>query len=379
MTPHGAARRPCRCRWTSILPRDEKNLVGAVDDLDGEVFERVARGRGRQVLADRLDGEFRLDDRQVERLLDGVRLPHDVHGGIDVPRQREPPRDERLEHAGVLARREQRRRRREALAEVVEGGFAERAVGLAEVEDVVDELEGEPDVAAVPERRVGNGPTHTFRRIPSVCEHGGRAARVGHERSRFVEVLREIRRQAVLAVDEPGAHLRDFAAHEVLDDGREDFDDVQVSQARQGDARAREEKVARENRHFVAELGVPRRDAPPRRGAVDDVVVEQRGGVDHLDDLGETLLPRKRRFVADRLGDEEHHGAAEFLAAVEREEVARRRRQQRVVRLHEVEHAAAQLRRLVAHQSEGVGEVGTTCGRQNRAARPSLKFGLELR
>ena len=75
------------------------------------------------------------------------------------------------------------------------------------------------------------------------------------------------------------------------DDGREELDDLDVAEPREIQRRAREEEVAREDRQLVAVHRVERLHAAAHLAVVHHVVVQQRRGVDHLRNLGQTLLP----------------------------------------------------------------------------------------
>ena len=76
---------------------------------------------------------------------------------------------------------------------------------------------------------------------------------------------------------------------------------------------ARIQEVADQHRRRVAELGVGRGVTAPHVGFVDDIVVQQRGGVDHLDDRGENVMVGPS--VPGRTCGQQQQGRAQPLAA----------------------------------------------------------------
>ena len=77
--------------------------------------------------------------------------------------------------------------------------------------------------------------------------------------------------------------------------------------------RPRIEEIADQHARRVAEHRVGRRVAAAQRGLVDDVVVEQRRGMDHLDDGGDFVMLRAAVTASRRC--EEHQGRPQPLAA----------------------------------------------------------------
>ena len=77
-------------------------------------------------------------------------------------------------------------------------------------------------------------------------------------------------------------------------------------------ARARVERVADQYRHLVAEHCVRGASSPPELRVVDDVVVEQGGGVDELDDYRKLDVPVA--VVTERTRGEQHQQRPQPLA-----------------------------------------------------------------
>ena len=77
-------------------------------------------------------------------------------------------------------------------------------------------------------------------------------------------------------------------------------------------ARAGVERVADQHRHLVAEQCVRRASPAPELRVVDDVVVQQRRGVDELDDDRQLDVPVA--FAAERTGGEQHQQRSQPLA-----------------------------------------------------------------
>ena len=144
-----------------------------------------------------------------------------------------------------------------------------------------------------------------------------------------------------------GADLHELALHHLLDHRREQLHHLHVAQPRQQHRRAREQKVAGEHRDLVAVDPVRGLGAAARVGEVDDVVVQQAGGVDHLGDLREPYLACTRRLTADgRGGREQHQSRAEALAG-ELEKMLCHARQHRMVAAHQLAQRSVQRLQMV--------------------------------
>ena len=77
-----------------------------------------------------------------------------------------------------------------------------------------------------------------------------------------------------------------------------------------------EQKIARQNSNTVIETAVDGVHTTAGGGLVHDVVVHQRGGMDHLGDLRQTPVPAAQFAVRrERTGDQQNDAGAEPLAA----------------------------------------------------------------
>ena len=205
-------------------------------------------------------------------------------------------------------------------------------------------------------------------------EQCGRLARERHQRRRlavrFGEVVLE--GEALLG---GRAQLHDLALHERLERARHLLRHLGVLEAREGDRRAREEIVAREDGRLVRVELVDGLGAAPRVGGVEDVVVHQRRRVDHLGDrrqgellpvpLGALAVRVRRRTLRPRVvrlrgrlthQQHDHRAHALPLPRVPRaEEVLRRLHQRLLVGAQLVAHAARERRNVVGDERERVG------------------------
>mmetsp|Transcript_8830 Transcript_8830/g.33338 ORF Transcript_8830/g.33338 Transcript_8830/m.33338 type:complete len:229 (-) Transcript_8830:217-903(-) len=149
-------------------------------------------------------------------------------------------------------------------------------------------------------------------------------------------------------------HLHDLSLHQMLDHRREQLHGLQVAEAGQRDGGPRQQEVAGQDGHLVAEHPIDRRRASPRVRLVDHVVMEQRRRVDHLCNLRQPPLSIADLAAAAGRRHQQHHRGPDFLAAIQREEVLRARLQHRVVRPQEMLDALAQRHDVALHQAEGI-------------------------
>ena len=166
----------------------------------------------------------------------------------------ELPSDERTQ-LGIALPREEQRGGGQAELEVGAGWLAELVGGHGVVEHVVDELEGEAEVAAV-----GVGGVDDLRR--AAAQQRRRPAALADQAGRLEIRLLQVVRERVLAprrvqhVRRRVAQLHEFAFHEVRYHRGEQFGYFGIAQACQRDRGSAQQKVARENGHFVCELNV---------------------------------------------------------------------------------------------------------------------------
>jgi hypothetical protein len=146
---------------------------------------------------------------------------------------------------------------------------------FAEIEHVVDDLEGHADVGAEIAERLdvgGGGGGEDGAHLGGAGEEGGRLA----EDAALVLVATLVE---VVGVE----HLAQLAVADLAESGGEDRDDAGVLGGGGEHRRAGEEEVAEEDDGARAEDGVEGWFATAEGGAVDRVVVHERGGVEQFD------------------------------------------------------------------------------------------------
>ncbi|OLC54985.1 MAG: hypothetical protein AUH85_10440 [Chloroflexi bacterium 13_1_40CM_4_68_4] len=177
-----------------------------------------------------------------------------------------------------LLERVDHRQRQHASLEVLTDMLAEGLGVTGEVEHVVGDLEGEPELGA--ER---SQPGDDLR--IGVGEHRGALTARRVERCRLqldaVHIL-ALRRRARF-----GGDLVELAVTEREDRLCDERDDLGLGQHRGERVGLREQIVARDQGDLVAPRRVHRRHVPAYQGAVDDVVVHERRRVHELERLGQ--------------------------------------------------------------------------------------------
>ena len=147
---------------------------------------------------------------------------------------------------------------------------------------------------ALPRTTQDNSPARTFR-------HEARRFQVRLLQVDIPAISTDIRRageRGTLLRDL--VHLQNFPLDEVIDDARDELDDLALSKASERRARTSEQKVAPEDGVLVPK-GSGRGCGPATQvRAVNHVVMQQRRHMDHLDDLREPhLCGQERRVVGD--------------------------------------------------------------------------------
>ena len=206
-----------------------------------------------------------------------------------------------------------------AFAEVGGDGFAEDIFGGGEVEDVIDDLEGEAEVAAVlahAEFDAGGRVSVEFLGFGALAE--GRAELHGDLEEAGGLAINEV--EVLLLVDEVAEllDLEQLALDHLLGERDEEIEDVEVSFFERGGEGLHVEPVAGEDALGVAPGGVGGGAAATNVGLVDDVVVNEGGGVEHFNDGAEADAAGGGggRVAAEGLGrEQEEHGADAFAAA----------------------------------------------------------------
>ena len=211
--------------------------------------------------------------------------------------------------SGAAFERMDDRERGLAFAEVAGHGLAEDVFGGGEVEHVVDDLEGEAEIAAVfAELRLDLvGIAEAVRRRDRRAELHRHLEETGRLAEDEVEVLFFVDQVAELL------HLQQLALDHLLRERDEQFEDAEVALLQRATEGLHVEPVAGEHALRVAPGRVRRRTSAARVGLVDDVVVDQRRGVEHLDDRAEADAALAR--AAERLGREQQQQRANALAA----------------------------------------------------------------
>ena len=256
----------------------------------------------------------------------------------------------RINAIGFLAaalQQEDDRQRDLAFAQVAADRLAERHGVGGVVEQIVDELERDAEVEAVLAQRVG--PLGA-----DVAEHAAdlRAAaeQVGGLAADDLEVL-------VLGdVDVAGlGELVELPFDHAQRDVAEHPDDLQRVLRERHRHRLDVEVVAEQHGDVVAPARMHGEAAAAQVGAVDDVVVHERGGVDELDDRG--VEHGAIALVAAQPGRHQQHGGAHALAAAVLD-VAAHLGNQRDARLDVADELLLDRLEITADRFEDLRQVG---------------------
>ena len=194
-----------------------------------------------------------------------------------------------------------------ALRQVVAQVFAEAGfVGLV-VERIVDQLEGGADVLAVARERL-------FDDGRGIAQHGA-DLRAGLEQPRGLAV-NDVEVACLAGVRIACVHeLQHFALGDGVGGIGHDVHDAHAVERDHHLKGARIQKIADQDAGGVAEHLVGRLAAAAQRGAVDDVVVQQRGGVNELDD-GRRLDVLFAAVSAGARGQQHQKGAQALAAGI---------------------------------------------------------------
>ena len=207
--------------------------------------------------------------------------------------------------------REQQRHRQLALAQVVQDGLADLRDAARVVEQVVDQLEGHAEAAAVLGQPLGGDEVAPRREVRRQPARGGEE--VGGLAADDLEGLlpRDVDRAFLLDADDLALDHRERRVGE-------DLQDRQVALVERDAHGHRVEVVAEEHRQVVAPARVGRGAAAAQARLVDDVVVDERRRVDELDDGGvaDVLVAV---LVVEQLRREQQQGGPDPLAAALRE------------------------------------------------------------
>ena len=180
-------------------------------------------------------------------------------------------------------------------------------VVTGEVEDVVNHLEGQTQLAAeaVELIELGGGQGR---------EHPGGPGTVGDQGGGFAVALLEVGLEALAGVVAEQALLH-FAVGQVHDHPAEQLHHLEVIEVGQVPAGLGKEKIPSQHRHPVVEAAVHGVHPTAGGGPVHHVVVHQRGRVDHFGDLGQAPVARAQLAIAGHSpGEQQHDAGAEALA-----------------------------------------------------------------
>ena len=180
-------------------------------------------------------------------------------------------------------------------------------VAAGEIEDVVDHLEGQPELA-----------TKTVEIVELGClkaaEHPGCAGAVGNQRRRFAIALFEIGLEALASVVAEQA-LADLPIGQIHDHPREQLHHLEIIEIGKVPTGLGKQKIASQHRNPVVEAAVNGIHPAAGGGPIHHVVVDQRGGVNHLGDLGQAPMARTEFTIhGDRPGKQQHDAGAQPLA-----------------------------------------------------------------
>ncbi len=217
----------------------------------------------------------------------------------------EDPLDYGAFGGGDAGERQDERERELALAQVGEHRLAEALLRSHDVEDVVDDLEAHADVAPV-----------LVERPAMALERRGEVGRQGARRREELGCLPAGDLEVLLAghADHPlQGKAEDLALGHLGGGEREALHRCDVRDLESEVDRPQVEPVAEEDGELVAPAVVGGGAAAPHRGAVDDVVVDQRGGVDHLHDRA--VAEVEVAVITEQARDRQQDRGAQPLAA----------------------------------------------------------------
>mmetsp|Transcript_5092 Transcript_5092/g.14435 ORF Transcript_5092/g.14435 Transcript_5092/m.14435 type:complete len:431 (-) Transcript_5092:717-2009(-) len=257
-------------------------LSHSINHLVSKVDERIAIRAGLQ-LHHSINGQLDINVRQILGPFNAIALPHQLHGAVHVSNLTELAIYQPVHLVGEVLGGKQNGRRGEAGVEIGQRGLAHGRRGAVKVQYVIYQLEGTSYVLAVAVGGIDD-------RIVVATQQGGALARVGHEAARLVEVLPEVVHHPLIVHVAGAVALHHLSADQMLDDGRHGLHHLHVAQARQVDGGPGQQVVPGQDGHLVAKDAVDGGSAPAGVGAVDDVVVEEGGRVDHFGYLGQPPL-----------------------------------------------------------------------------------------
>src|SRR5208282_1018734 len=191
-----------------------------------------------------------------------------------------------------------------AFTQVAGDGLAEHTLGGGQVEDIVDDLEGNAEIAAVLAEALflgGGGASQD-----AAYSHAD-GKQTGGFAVDEIEVL--LRRNQLAQF----LHLEEFAFDQLLGQFDHHIQDAEIALLH-GDLKGLHvEPIAGEDAHRVAPLRIGGGTAAADLGLVNNVVVDERGGVDDLDHRGQFYGAIS--LVAEKFRRKEQEGGTDALAS----------------------------------------------------------------
>ena len=199
----------------------------------------------------------------------------------------------------VLLQQVDERQRHLALAQVAADRLAERRGVAGEVEQVVHELERDAEVEAVLAQRLLAARAPTLPSMPPIC---------AQPPNRYAVLRRMISKcsSSVMSASPFLVSWIQLAFDHAQRDVAQQPDDLERVVRERQRHRLDVEVVAEQHRDVVAPPRMHGQPAAPQIGVVDDVVVDERRGVDELDDR--RVQHRAVAFVAAQARRHQQHG-----------------------------------------------------------------------
>src|SRR3989442_8244554 len=289
-----------RCRGSRLALDDElrKGPQGVLVLGIGEAFEAVPCAL-RELL------RLRAGEAQSPVLLDQLEDFAELHG-VETAL---------LEHAGDLLRflgtallqQIDERQRHLAFAQIAADGFPENVFRRDEVQDIVHELERQPEVGPVSAQLdlLFFAPSGQQRAQPQAGREQARGLAIGHFE---IFVFRNIQ------LAEPG-ELEQLSFHHHLGQPDQEVEDFEIPLGQSDVEGLHVKPVAGQDARMVAPTRVGRGMAPPGFSLVNHVIVNERRGLEKLDDGAEA--EGGSALVPAHLAREQHQRRPDPLAAVQ--------------------------------------------------------------
>ena len=211
-----------------------------------------------------------------------IRLTHDAKGFVEITLIAEFPFDQHT-HGWIALQGIESRCGEVSTGEVTGGRLAELLITGREIKNVVHHLEGQTQLASIAVERFQL-------RLGATTENPSSTSAVGNQRRGFAVTLFQVGLEGLARVvtEQTLLHLTISQIH---DHAAEQFHHIEIIEIGEVPAGLREQKITSQNGHTVIETTVNRFDATPGCGFIHDVIVNQRGCMDHLGDLCQAAMP----------------------------------------------------------------------------------------